>query len=82
MEFTTLWNEQKEDDCYLKSEKLFHSYLEREQSGSLLFGDQKSSLQIVGARKNRMTPISREKKMFPSILEKEKSECLLFGTLK
>ena len=33
------------------------SYLEREKSGSLLFGDQKCSSQLLGARKKIMTSI-------------------------
>ena len=35
--FTTLWSKQKEDNCYFKSEKLVHSYLEYEKNGSQLF---------------------------------------------
>ena len=29
---------EKENDCYFKSEKLVHSYLEHEKNGSQLFG--------------------------------------------
>ena len=42
---------------YFVPDKHFCSYLEREKSGSLLFGDQKSSSQQLGARKNIMTSI-------------------------
>ena len=31
MYITTLWSKEKEDDCYFKTEKLIHSYLEHEK---------------------------------------------------
>ena len=37
MNFATLWSKEKEDDCYFKSEKLVHSYLENEKNGSQQF---------------------------------------------
>ena len=42
---------------YFEPDKHYCSYLEREKSGSLLFGDQKSSSQELGARKKIMTSI-------------------------
>ena len=81
MQFTTVRSKEKDDDIYLKSEKLFHSqqehekkgfpaiwkwkklvpsyfetdkhccsYLEREKSGSLLFGDRKIQFTTVRSK--------------------------------
>ena len=42
---------------YFEPDKHCCSYLEREKSGSLLFGDKKCSSQLLGARKKIMTSI-------------------------
>ena len=42
---------------YFQPDKHCCSYLEREKSGSLLFGDKKYSSQLFGARKKIMTSI-------------------------
>ena len=83
---------------YLELEKLVHSYfepdkhccsyLEREKSGSLLFGDQKMQFTHVRSQEkdydmslmseNCFTAVRNTKKMFSIYLEVEKSVSLLF----
>ena len=51
MQFTTVRSKEKDYDIYLKTEKLVHStYLEREKSGFLLFGDQKMQFTTVRSK--------------------------------
>ena len=68
---------------YFVPDKHFCSYLEREKSGSLLFGDQKMQFTTVRSKekyyviylkseKQGSEPEGGEKKMFPSHLEVEK----------
>ena len=42
MQFTTVRSKEKDDDIYLKSEKLVHSQMEREKHISQLFGSGKN----------------------------------------
>ena len=83
---------------YLELEKLVHSYfepdkhcgsyLEREKSGSRLFGDQKMQFTHVRSKEkdydislmseNCFTVVRNTKKMFPIYLEVEKTGSLLF----
>ena len=55
--FPALWKCKKLVPSYFEPDKYCCSYLEREKSGSLLFEDQKCSLQLLGARKKIMTSI-------------------------
>ena len=48
---------EKLDPSYFEPDNNYCSYLERERSGSLLFGDQKIQFTTFGARKKIMTAI-------------------------
>ena len=73
---------------YFESDKDCCSYLQREKSGSLLFGDQKMQFTTVKSKKKdydiylkseNWFKFSRStKKMFPSYLEVEKTGSYLF----
>ena len=73
---------------YFKPDKHFCSYLEREKSGSLLFGDQKMQFTTVRSKENdydlylkseKLVYSEQEhEKMFPSYLEVEKTGSQLF----
>ena len=55
--FPAIWKWKKLVPSYFESDKHYCSYLKREKGGLLLFGDQKSSSQLLGARKKIMTSI-------------------------
>ena len=55
--FSQLFGVEKMVPSYLVIDKHCCSYLEREKSGFLLYGDQKCSSQLLGARKKIMTSI-------------------------
>ena len=55
--FPAIWKWKKLVPSYFEPDKHCCSYLEREKCGSLLFGDQNCSSQLLGARKNIMTSI-------------------------
>ena len=55
--FPAIWKWKKLVPNYFEPDKHCCSYLEREKSGSLLFGDQKISSQLLGARKKIMISI-------------------------
>ena len=55
--FPAIWNWKKLVSSYFEPDKHCCIYLEREKSGSLLFGDKKCSSQLLGARKKIMTSI-------------------------
>ena len=55
-----------------RPKNVVHNSLEREKSGSLLFGAQKCISQHFGARKKRMTAISSQKTRFTAIRSKKK----------
>ena len=56
--FPSIWKWKKLVPSYFKPDKHCCSYLEREKSGSVLFGEQKMySSQLLGARKKIMTSI-------------------------
>ena len=55
--FPAIWKWKKLVNSYFEPDKHCCSYLEREKSGSLLFGDKKYSSQLFGARKKIMTSI-------------------------
>ena len=87
--FTAIWKCKTLVPSYLESDKHCCSYLEREKSGSLLFGDQKMQLTTVRSKENDYdiylkseklvdSQQEHEKKMFPSYLEVEKTGSQLF----
>ena len=55
--FPAIWKWKKLVPNYFEPEKYCCSYLEREKSGSLLFGDQKMQFTTVRSRKKIMTSI-------------------------
>ena len=55
--FPAIWKWKKLVPSYFEPDKHCCIYLERETSGSLLFGDKKCSSQLLGARKKIMTSI-------------------------
>ena len=75
---------------YFEHDKHCRSYLERENSGTLLFGDQKMQFTTVRSKEkvydiylkseNCFTAIRRTKKMFPSYFKVEKTGFQLFRT--
>ena len=80
--FPAIWKWKKLVPSYFEPDKHCCSYLEREKSGSLLFGDQKMQFTTVRSKekdydiylksKNWFTASRSTKKMFPSYLEVEK----------
>ena len=79
--FPAIWRQQKWVPSYFEPDKRCCSYLEREKSGSLLFGDQKMQFTTVRSKEKdydiylkseKLFTASRStKKMFPSYLEKK-----------
>ena len=55
--FSAIWKWKKLVPSYFEPVKHCCSYLDREKSGYLLFGDKKCSSQLLEARKNIMTSI-------------------------
>ena len=55
--FPTISKWKKQVPSYFEPDRHCCSYLGREKSGFLLFGDKKCSSQLLGARKNIMTSI-------------------------
>ena len=94
--FPAIWKWKKLVPSYFEPDKHCCSYLEREKSGSLLFGDQKMQFTTVRSKekdydiyfqkkftsiqKNWFTACKNTKKMFPSYLEVEKTVSQLFRT--
>ena len=72
MQFTTLRSKEKDDDIYLKSEKLVHCQQEHEKNVSQLFG---SGIKLVPSYFQPDTHCC-------SYLEREKSGSLLVGDQK
>ena len=112
MQFTTVRSKEKDQDIYLKSEKLVHSqqehekcflaiwkwkklvpscfepdkhccsYLEREKSGSLLFGDQKMQFTTVRSKEKDYDIYLKSEKLVHSKQEHETNVSQLFGSGK
>ena len=114
MQFTTVRSQEKDNDIYLKSEKLVHrqwehkkyvsqlyiwkwkklvpsyfepdkhccSYLEREKSGYLLFGDQKLQFTTVRSKEKEYDIYLKLEKLVHSNQEYEKNFSQLFGSGK
>ena len=111
MQFTTVRSKEKDQDIYLKSEKLVHStqehekkcfsaiwkckklvpsyfepdkhccsYLEREKSGSLLFGDQKMQFTTVRSKEKDYDIYLKTEKKVHSQYQHEKIVSQLFGS--
>ena len=113
MQFTTVRRKEKDDDIYLKSEKLVHSqqkhekkcfqaiwnwkklvpsyfepakhccsYLERDKSISLLFGDQKMQFTTVRSKEKDYDIYLKSEKLVHSQQEHEKNVSQLFRSGK
>ena len=72
--FTSYLKVEKTGSQLLEPDKHCCSYLEREKSGSLLFGDQKMyfTTQSIWSLTNTVAAIWREKKVDPCYLETKK----------
>ena len=82
MQFTTVRNKEKDDDIYLKSEKLVHSQQEHENNVSQLFGSVKNQFLAISSLTNTVAAIWREKKVDPFYLETKKCSSQLLGVRK
>ena len=86
--FPAIWRRKKLDPKYFEPDKLCCSYLEREKSGSLLFGDQKMQFTSVRSKEKDYDIYLKSEKLvhsqqehetkFPSYLEVEKTGSQLF----
>ena len=72
MQFTTVRSKEKDNDIYLKSEKLVHSQQEHEKYVSQLFGSGKNWFIAIQSLTNTFAVIWREKKGDPCYLETKK----------
>ena len=82
MQFTTVKSKEKDDDIYLKSEKLVHSQQEQEKNVSQLFGSGKNLFLAISSMTNTVAAIWREKKVDPCQLESKKCSSQLLGARK
>ena len=82
MQFTTVRSKQKDNDIYLKSEKLVHSQQENEKNVSQLFGSGKNWFQAISSLTNTVAAIQREKNVDPCYLETKKCSSQLLGASK
>ena len=93
MQFTYVRSKEKDYDIYLKSEKKLVSsyfepdkhccsYLEREKSGFLLFGDQKIQFTTVWSKEKDYDIYLKSEKQVHSQQEHEKNVSHLFGSGK
>ena len=67
---------------YFEPDKHCCSYLEREKSGSLLFGDQKMQFTTVRSKEKDYDIYLKSEKLVHSQQEHEKNVCQLFGSGK
>ena len=72
MQFTTVRSKEKDNDIYLKSEKLVHSNQEHEKNVSQLFRSAKKWFLAISSLTNTVAAIWREKKEDPCYLENKK----------
>ena len=67
MQFTTVRSKEKDDDIFLKSEKLVFSQQEHKKIFSQLFGSGKNWFLAISCMTNTVAAILREKKWIPTI---------------
>ena len=65
--FTTVRSKEKDDDIYLKLEKLVHSQQQHEKNVSQLFGSGKNWFLAISILTNTVAAIWRENKCIPAI---------------
>ena len=82
MSFRTVRNKEKDDDIYLKSEKLVHSQQEHEKNVSQLFEGVKNWFLVISCLTNIVAAIWREKKVDSCYLETKKCSSQLLGARK
>ena len=82
MQFTTVRSKEKDNDIYLKSEKLVHSKQEHEKNVSQLFESVKNWFLAISSLTNTVAAIWREKKVDPCYLETKKFNSQLLGARK
>ena len=82
MQFTTVRSKERDNDIYLKSDKLVHSQYEHEKSVSQLFGSGKNWFLAISSLKNTVAAIQREKKVASCYLETKKCSSQLLGARK
>ena len=80
--FTTVRSKEKDNDIYLKSEKLVHRQQEHEKNVSQLFGSGKKWFLAISSLTNTVAAIWREKKVDPCYLETKKCSSQLLGARK
>ena len=82
MQFTTVRSKEKDNDIYLKSEKLVHCQQELEKNVFQLFGSGKNWLLAISSIRNTVAAIWRQKKVDPCYLEIKKCNLQLLGARK
>ena len=82
MQLTYVRSKEKDDDIYLKSEKLVTSEFEHEKNVSLLFVSGKKWFLAISSLKKTVAAIWREKKVDPCYLETTKCSSQLLGARK
>ena len=82
MQFTTVRSKEKDDEIYLKSEKLVQSNQEHEKIVSQLFGSAKHWFLAISSLTNTAAAIWREKKVDPCYLETKKCSSQQLGARK
>ena len=82
MQFTTVKSKEKDNDIYIKSEKLFNSQQEHEKNVSQLFGSGKNWFLAISSLTNSFAAIWREKKVDPCYLDTKKCSSQLLGARK
>ena len=79
MYFTIDRIKEKDNDIYLKSQKLVHCQQEHEKNVSQLFGSGKNQFLAISSLTNPVAAIWREKKVDPCYLETKKFSSQLLG---
>ena len=74
MYFTTVRNQEKDYDIYLKSEKLVHRQQEHEKNVSQLFGCGKKWFLAISSLTNTVAAIWREKKVYSLLFGDQKMQ--------
>ena len=82
MQFTTVRSKEKDDDIYVKSEKLVHSNQEHEKNVFQLFGNAKNWFLAFSILTNTVAAIWKEKNVDPCYLETKKCSSQLLGARK
>ena len=80
--FPAIWKWKTLVPSYFEPDKHFCSYLDREESGSLLFGDQKMQFTTVRSKVKDYDYYLKSEKLVHSQLEHEKNVSQLFGSGK